>query len=321
MMEEIQITENQHYVPRCYLRNFALNVGKPRKPKYMIGFYQFSEDLLKESVCSIESVCNKDFFYDTDNTVEHMLRDKESNWAWVIRSAINKSQSGSANALTTEEIFFLKEFAIYQYIRTPSNLNYNVLQTAEALFYIFIREHSEYLNSNESLSDGWLACIAKSRESITPAWFVQNCDDLLKIIDDLKLSLVRNTTQKQFITSDAPIIILNPYTIRHCGLGMIGIVIVYPIDEYTGVIIYDEKMYSMLPGVIELCSEADVDALNAYQFVTAEDFLLSKEDEVLKVIKDDEGLTDKRNHFKEKNKIALYYKRNSEMLYKLQKIM
>ncbi len=133
----------------------------------------------------------------------------------------------------------------------------------------------------------------RGKGHITPAWFVQNCDDLLKIIDDLKLSLVRNTTQKQFITSDAPIIILNPYTIRHCGLGMIGIVIVYPIDEYTGVIIYDEKMYSMLPEVIELCSEADVDALNAYQFVTAEDFLLSKEDEVLKVIKDDKGLTDK----------------------------
>ena len=62
----MQITKNQHYVPRFYMKPFSIvkNEGT-KKEKALISFYQFKDNLLKDNIPTT-SVCSEDFFYDED---------------------------------------------------------------------------------------------------------------------------------------------------------------------------------------------------------------------------------------------------------------
>mgnify|MGYP005761151593 FL=1 len=75
----MQITKNQHYVPRFYMKHFSaiVNVGT-RKEKALISFYQFKDNLFKDSVPTA-SICSEDYFYDEDGTIENKLAEKEKN--------------------------------------------------------------------------------------------------------------------------------------------------------------------------------------------------------------------------------------------------
>ena len=60
MSNQIQLTEDQHYVPRFYIKLFSLIKQTKKKEKGFASFYRFSDGLEKRSV-PIESICYKNF--------------------------------------------------------------------------------------------------------------------------------------------------------------------------------------------------------------------------------------------------------------------
>ena len=115
----MQITRNQHYIPRFYMKPFSIikNEGT-KKEKVFISFYQFKDNIFRNHVPTT-SICSEEYFYDHDGKIENKLAKKESEWGRII-SKINGDEQ-----LVKEEINSLKEFAIYQIIRTKATLLHN----------------------------------------------------------------------------------------------------------------------------------------------------------------------------------------------------
>ncbi|MGF0148697.1 DUF4238 domain-containing protein [Lachnospiraceae bacterium SGI.054] len=299
MAKEQKPTADQHYVPRCYLKNFGLQVGKPNKPKYLIGFYQFDKQLLKAPICSIESVCYKDFYYGEDGVVEKQLCHKERVWSVTIQSAINAAYGGKP--LSQAEKDNLKEFALYQYSRTTAMVNYTTAQNADMMTNLCLMKYPKYEKDKDTI---WKLCKEKVEGEIPPASYVKIADSLLDIIEDLKVSLVRFDTPVKLITSDAPVVNLNPYTMLHnAGFGTIGAIIVFPIHPAIAVLIYDGKMYSKVADVV-YGNEKDVEALNRYQYITAEDRVLSIHPDIMERLAKDIELNNARENFRDKAKLS-----------------
>lgn len=122
-----QITIDQHYVPRSYLKNFANVKGTGKKEKALVSFYQFQGELLKENIPT-KSICYKSYFYGEDGRVEKEFSEREAKWAAVIKEIIN----ANAYCLGTEQESLIKEFVIYQFSRTSAMHNF-VKESAEDL--------------------------------------------------------------------------------------------------------------------------------------------------------------------------------------------
>lgn len=86
-----KLTEDQHYVPRFYMKQFSnvVNIGK-KNEKAFISFYQFKDHLVKSEIPT-KSVASEKFFYDKDGNVERWLALKESKWSQFI-AQINKDE-------------------------------------------------------------------------------------------------------------------------------------------------------------------------------------------------------------------------------------
>ena len=74
----MQITVNQHYVPRFYMKHFAnvKNVGT-KKEKVLNSFYQFKDNMLKKNI----PICSEDYFYDQGGKIEKELANMEIRWS------------------------------------------------------------------------------------------------------------------------------------------------------------------------------------------------------------------------------------------------
>ena len=312
MPKEKKKTADQHYVPRFYLRNFSKIINpETKKPKYLIGFYQFASDGKEEiskAEVPIESICYKNFFYGEDEVTEKALSIKEVEWAKAIKAVIDKHDAPQMH-VAADIVKTLKEFAVYQYMRTPSTINYMATATSQILQRMVLTEHPEFKDIEKET--GLLKATAdkKAEEAATPEGFVEMAAQLIQEIDDLGLSVVRFTTKSKLIISDAPVLILNAYIQNSMGLGNIGILILFPITDSLLVIISDSKMYS-LSEFIECSNEDDVTALNSYQYVNAEDRVLSVDVNRLEKMRTDTALNEGRQKFKDKKKVDTT-KRNS----------
>ena len=84
----MQITVNQHYVPRFYMKHFAniKNAGT-KKEKVLITFYQFKDNLLKANIPTT-SICSEDYFYDQDGKIENALANMEIKWSIPLNNVL-----------------------------------------------------------------------------------------------------------------------------------------------------------------------------------------------------------------------------------------
>ena len=98
----------QHYVPRFYLKLFADVNNK-------FYLYDFDHSKLLPNPVYYETQCYKKYFYGEDGVWESRLADMEGKWATSIRKAIKNEQ------LSSDDIWSLKEFVLYQRERTRRN--------------------------------------------------------------------------------------------------------------------------------------------------------------------------------------------------------
>ncbi|MDZ5014209.1 DUF4238 domain-containing protein [Clostridium perfringens] len=288
--ENKQITRNQHYVPRFYLKNFSKIKGSGKKEKSLISFYQLDRNLLRENIPT-KSICYEEYFYGEDGKMEKFFSNKESEWASVINDII-KSNSYS---LDIKQESLIKEFAIFQYCRTSATYKHTngiISEIKQKSIY----EEFNYIDKGKTFNENL-------EEVISISDILNNCEEMIKCIDDLKISIIKFDTTNKLITSDMPVIRINPFSYDMVWLESVGIVILFPISNEFMVMIYDSKLYKNCSNYMVSTNEQDVINLNKYQVMSVEERIMSNRiNELSSISKDTKLILKRKNKYKEKVK-------------------
>ncbi len=292
-----QVTIDQHYVPRFYLKNFALVKGVGRKEKAFISFYQFEDEFYKEHIPT-KSVCYKEYFYGEDGKVENEFANREKEWANVINEIIQNKQF----VLDNEQKKLLKQFAIYQYCRTLATYNHGKRMMSEMLSQTFI-------NNNPGVDEEIVREIVTKKvdKQVNVADVINSCDELVDLIEDLDIAIIRCNTSKKLITSDMPVIVMNPFCVGKAGMANVGIVILFPISPEILIVIYDGKIYQNCKGDVVISNDSDVEKINMYQIISAEERILSQNVGELEEYVQNKELIAVRNTFCSESKVNTSY--------------
>lgn len=283
----MQITVNQHYVPRFYMKHFA-NIKKAgtRGEKALISFYQFKDNLFRENIPT-NSICSEDYFYDKDGKIENTLGNMEAVWSKALNNVID-------DEFTIDDIESIREFAIYQISRTKAMLTHNREMATNVIKGILKQQSVD-------VSDEEMEFIEKKiQDEITPELGLSIVKKTISAILDLKMKVITNETETKFITSDVPVIVINPLGIHSAGLNSIGEVIFFPISPCKMIIFYDAKLFGKLPD--RICDESIIEVFNQYQYISAGERLLAKEIQDINHIIDNEELNAKREQFQKTRK-------------------
>lgn len=280
----MQVTKNQHYIPRFYMKPFSIikNEGT-KKEKVLISFYQFKDNLFRQNVPTT-SICSEEYFYDQDGKIENNLAKKECKWGYII-TKINCGEQ-----LTKEEINSVKEFAVYQIIRTKATLLHNQSMATSMLTGILYEQ-------NDGVDRSTVEEVVKDnvKEKITPEYNLNLINDILPSITDLEMRVLKNKTNTSFIISDVPVIVINPLRIHGAGLSDIGIIIFFPISQQNLILLYDRKFYG---NINEEIADSDiVNSFNKYQYISADERVLAMDSSELINYTQDKELNKLRDKF------------------------
>jgi hypothetical protein len=239
--------KNQHFVPRCVLRPFSLN-GEGKA----INLYTFGQKRLVRNA-PVRNQCARDYIYGADGHIEHGLATIEGAYSRTLARVESRTE-------TLEDLQLLRFFAYLQLRRTEIAILR--LKQAEDAFF------------NEIFGDD-------APDGLPIEYFMraslQLCADSRDKIDDLKVRIVENKTEVEFVTSDDPAIMTNRFAaqkLNEDGFGVIssGLLLVLPLTPKLAALCYDGLVYTapnLIEGRVVLKDARDVESLNELHYLKA----------------------------------------------------
>ncbi|KAA8681608.1 DUF4238 domain-containing protein [Vibrio gigantis] len=216
--------KNQHYVPQCYLRRFSSDDNRASINLMNIDRAKFVPN------APIKGQCSKNYFYGKDLRLEKALQPIENNLARVLDSVASKGYE-----LTKEDSQFLLHYWILQQQRTEATSKRYVEMTGEIADAAKVPAQEFKIEMEQAVQD-------------SIAMFLE----VRGYLDDLKICLVKNETDIEFITSDDPAVQasrLNMLTLRQTGrgfgLGSSGLFVALPLTPKIQFIAYDSDIYQI----------------------------------------------------------------------------
>lgn len=257
--------KDHHFVPQFYLRNFASD-----EKQKQICLFNIERGILMSAV-SLRDQCAKHRYYGSQE-LEHALGKFESRWGLLFKRIIQEEKTPN-DFYSFEQIV---KFVSVQARRTIS-AEQQSKEMWDAMTGAAFRGHPE------------------EREKATAEKQVDRVLENLKlglgyapILYDLKIILVINRTQTDFLTSDNPVVSANNfYPGRHpnlgSGLASSGLIKAVPISPRLLIILFDSGIYTLTNTIghrVITRKRRDIDALNELQWLNAEKNLyFSKADE------------------------------------------
>ena len=253
--------KRQHYVPRFYMIECA-----DSNKNFSVLNLKTGERIEK---VSYSSQCYKDYYYGSDGIWEEQLGEMENKWADVIRSIL------SYKALTTQDITLIKQFILYQRQRTYAEGEYLKQSRKETLV-----ECAKMLYANKGWKfdeEAMRVCEERAAHDTTPAENLERAIGLTEFLEDLETTIITYKTNNELISSDTPVISINPFHKFTIGYGCMGLIMLVPISSHTLVVVYDSKMYTQFRGqqYIEIHDDEEVNNLNILQYISAEKILFA----------------------------------------------
>lgn len=240
--------KNQHYVPQCYLRQFAIDGTRAAINLFNIDRKKFIKN------APIKHQCSKNYFYGEDLYLEKAIQPFESHYSLITKQILKNGYS-----LTDKHKAFLRQFWILQYMRTEAASRRSV-GMSEEMSETIGDIPSEYRMGLEQAVQHSMYVFAKEMD----------------VVDDLKVCLIRNKTEIDFVTSDDPAILTNKWSLidkkAKCmsfGLGSAGNQILLPLTPKVLLLGYDKHVYSVSQknGWIDIKNKKDIEALNEHQYL------------------------------------------------------
>ncbi len=248
----------QHYVPRFYLKNFALK----RKKGYMIRCFNKEKEHPFE--VNINQVGMEKYFYDkfAPPQIEKKFSEKEQNHSIVYHKIID---NGSINHLSKSDKHSMSEYIFFQNERTRTTRERN-RQIVKKVYKM--REKEGGLPKFESLPEEYQEWLLESRGLMAQLNIlfnvfkdeegnIQSPEEIIGYIMNLGWNLTMNNLAKEFYTSDHPIIIYNPiYKEKNIiGYGSnsyraTGVEICFPLTPNLCLVLFDKTKsdYRNLPS-------------------------------------------------------------------------
>ena len=241
--------KNQHFVPRCLLRPFTQNAEN-----LAINLYAVEHDRLITGA-SVKKQCSGNYFYGQDARLEHATQFLETSYG-TVRDAVQAPK----HRLDGRDRAVLLKFWLFQYMRT------------EAASRRFMAMSQDLHGVAEHFGAPKYSPELKAAVQVAMHSFV----DMMDVVDDLDLCLIRNRSPVPFVISDDPAVMANRWhqeepraRSRSFALGSSGILCLLPISPSILALAYDGDVYS-LPhnnGWLEAERAADIVALNQHQFL------------------------------------------------------
>ncbi|NVN88634.1 MAG: DUF4238 domain-containing protein [Rhodopseudomonas sp.] len=244
------VNKNQHYVPRVHLKPFTLDGAG-------LAINILNIDRMKPiENAPVRSQCSGDYFYGKDERLERAINSVESPYGEVIRFL-----SGDNAAVNPKIRIVILRFVLLQHMRTEAASRKAAEMTA-AMFDV-------------PGSDIPIPSMQEAMKIAVQTAMIHFADSM-SIVDDLKVCIARNRTDRQFVTSDDPAVLTNRLHLqrRHKGLRSFGVktagaVFLLPLSPSLCAIVYDSAIYHTLQraGWIDVIHKADVDAINEHQIL------------------------------------------------------
>lgn len=240
--------KNQHFVPRCHLRPFTKDEAGAAINVFNLDRRQFFPN------APVKNQCSGDYFYGSDELLESAIQAVEGPYGLVL-----KDLRRSGSKVDVGHKFYLQRFWLFQYLRTEA-ASIRAIEMASDL-RDFAGEDSSHFKP-------------QIREAVQIA--MRTYADIMSIVDDLKVCLVRNRTSTPFVTSDDPAILTNRWYLedrrvvgRSFGLQGSGTLGLLPLSPRIACILYDGDVYSIQhqSGWVDLRRRQDVLAINQHQFL------------------------------------------------------
>ncbi|QBG47691.1 DUF4238 domain-containing protein [Verrucomicrobia bacterium S94] len=238
--------KNQHYVPQCYLRQFA-----DADCSATINLFNLDRKTFIQKA-PIKGQCSKSYFYGEDLELEKALQPFESQYSLVVSEIVKNGYR-----LTNEHRFFLKRFWLLQYMRTEA-ASRRAIELNEKMGETVGETAREFkLGLKEAVQQSMLMFIRE-----------------MKVIDDLSICLIKNESDTSFITSDDPAVLTNRWHLqnrktrgRSFGLGTGGNLCLLPLSPKIICLLYDEHVYTVAHknGWVKIKDNRDADAINQHQ--------------------------------------------------------
>lgn len=246
--------KNQHFVPRCYLRPFAVDgTDGAASNLYNVDRRRFIEG------APLKHQCSRDYFYGKDSELEKAIQLVETSYAEALRAIL-----APGYVLVDLHRTQLKVFWQLQHMRTEaasirtSEMMESMRDTAES-----VRSAARDLKFRLEIQDAVQMAMRAFAESI-------------RILQDMKVCLIKNRTDIPFFTSDDPAVLTNRWYLempaanrRAFGLGSAGDILLLPLSPRVLCLGYDGDVYSVPNdgGWVEVRRDADVEAFNEHQFL------------------------------------------------------
>lgn len=261
---------SHHYVPQFYLKNFSVN-------KKSIGLYNLKNRLHIENASIKKQAC-KDHLYGKEDTLENLFMDIENHASTIIKSIIRTHKLPHPESEDYDLLLFFLLLSEARNLKNADSVDNIVDVTSKLMLSMdksgnipsdMIDNFKVSLDIPNLLS---LGAVAKS----------------YRIIFDLKCTLLINKSDKQFITSDNPLVrynqmyVVRRYKLRGYGLGSVGLQLFFPISPNICICLFDSNLYDYVPdsqGNIIINKGKHVDELNkliylnSYQSIFFNNFL------------------------------------------------
>lgn len=240
--------KNQHFVPRCYLREFTYE-----SQNKTVNIFNVDRRRVI-STAPVKSQCSRDYFYGQNEVLENAIQSIEVSYASVLREIINGPRD-----LNEAQKTVLKRFWLFQYMRTEA-------ASIRAV------EMSNSIGETAGLSPEEYNLEIK--EAVQMA--MDNFAKSMSVVDDLKVCCFLNRTKVPLVTSDDPAALTNRWHIGDnrvksgsFGLNSCGALIFLPLSPHIMCVGYDGDVYSVphKKGWASINREEDISAFNQHQFL------------------------------------------------------
>ncbi len=223
-----------HYVPRFYLANFSGN------PSYIDKCIKGTGMIVRKS--PLRSTGGIDYLYGKKGDIENALSNFEAVWATVIRTVIgNECLPTDTNSQELLRLFFTIGEGRTQYAGK------NEIEQFGNLYRVIARMYKEHKRID--LSDDIIDTI-NAKAEIPNIYQLRNAINMIPVIMDLQLSLIKNNSNTSFVTTDNPVskynqLFISRKYLRPYGYGHIGIQFFMPISPKHCLVLFDAAAYKL----------------------------------------------------------------------------
>jgi hypothetical protein len=240
--------KNQHFVPKCLLKPFShQDEGRA------INLYNIRHDKLIPRA-PVKGQCARDYLYGKDGVIEQSLSKIEGSFS-TIRNCV------LAGGNESQDMRDLNFFTYLQFRRTEMAVSR-------------IRESYELMTAGIfGASDA--PAIPNDHMLIMDS--LRYCFASVRYIEDLKIRMIENKSDIDFVISDDPAIFANRYAAQKLkddtfGISSSGVFLTMPLSPKLAVICYDGLVYTipdLVDGRIVVVKVDAIEALNEFQNLKA----------------------------------------------------